>query len=255
MQSKYNVRCGLLCRPLRAALVHACGKIKTTVRRETDLHSSSGAGAAGAGATGLGRASLRSIGVLLLVVGLLLLGLGNSLGVLLVLVDGPVKDVVVLEALADEEITEDLAEVGVVGLVVEAEGTRVVEVDGELVGEAAAEDLGRCGHLLLHDAVVLLLLGRSLESLPWQGATAEVEHDIAERLHIITTRLFNAQVGVDARIASSASQVLVLTVWDVEVSLWVTVLLRQTKVNNVDLVSTLANAHEEVVGLNIAVDE
>jgi hypothetical protein len=119
----------------------------------------------------------------------LLVLLSDGLGVLLVLVHSPVEDVVVLEALTDEEITEDLAEVGVVGLVVEAERAGVVEVDGELVGEATAEDLGGSGHLLLHDAVVLLLLSGRLETLPREAATAEVEHDVAEGLHVITTRL------------------------------------------------------------------
>jgi len=62
-------------------------------------------------------------------------------------------------------------------------------------------------------------------------------------------------MGVDGSVTSSARQVLVLTVWDVEVSLGVTVLLGKTKVDNVDLVATLANAHEEVVGLDISVDK
>jgi hypothetical protein len=62
-------------------------------------------------------------------------------------------------------------------------------------------------------------------------------------------------VGVDGSITSSTSQVLVLTVWDVEVSLRVTVLLGQTEINNVDLVATLSNAHEEVIRLDITVDE
>jgi len=62
-------------------------------------------------------------------------------------------------------------------------------------------------------------------------------------------------VGVDGGIASSTSQVLVLPVWDVEVSLWVTVLLGETEIDNVDLVATLADAHEEVVRLDITVDE
>jgi len=39
------------------------------------------------------------------------------------------------------------------------------------------------------------------------------------------------------------------------VSLWVAVLLGQAKVNNIDLVPTLANAHQEVIRLDIAVDE
>jgi hypothetical protein len=119
----------------------------------------------------------------------LLVLLGDGLSVLLVLVHSPVEDVVVLEALANEEITEDLAEVGVVRLVVEAERAGVVEVDGELVGEATAEDLSGCGHLLLHDAVVLLLLGGRLQTLPRETATAEVKHDISEGLHVITAGL------------------------------------------------------------------
>jgi hypothetical protein len=69
-------------------------------------------------------------------------GLLDRLGVLLVLVDGPVENVVVLEALAHEQVAEDLAQVAVVRLVVEAERARVVQIDGELVGETAAEHVG-----------------------------------------------------------------------------------------------------------------
>lgn len=115
--------------------------------------------------------------------------LGNGLSVLLVLVHSPVEDVIVLESLTDKEITEDLAEVRVVGLVVETKGAGVVEIDGKLVGESTAENLSRGGHLLLHNTVVLLLLGGSLESLPWEGSTAEVEHNVSEGLHVVTARL------------------------------------------------------------------
>jgi hypothetical protein len=41
----------------------------------------------------------------------------------------------------------------------------------------------------------------------------------------------------------------------VKVSLWVTVFLGQPKVNNIDLISELADTHEEVVRLDITVDE
>ena len=119
----------------------------------------------------------------------------NGLGVLLVLVDGPIEDVVILEALTHEEVAEDLAQVRVVGLVVEAERARIIEVDGELVGKAATEYLGGRGHLLLHDAVILLLLGGGLETLPGELAPAEVQHDVSERLHVITTRLFCTEEG------------------------------------------------------------
>jgi len=129
-------------------------------------------------------------GLLLLILGGLLVGsLGNGLGILLVLVDGPVEDIVILETLTDEEITEDLSEVGVIRLVIKTEGTSVVQVDGKLIGESTAENLSWGGHLLLHDSVVLLLLGSSLQALPRKGATTEVQHDISEGLHVITTGL------------------------------------------------------------------
>lgn len=118
---------------------------------------------------------------------------GVALGVLLVLVDSPVEDVIILESLTDKQVTEDLAQVAVVGLVVETQGTSVVQVDGELVGEATAKDLGGGGHLLLHDAVVLLLLGGSLQALPGQRTAAEVEHDVSQGLHVVATGLLWCQ--------------------------------------------------------------
>ena len=62
-------------------------------------------------------------------------------------------------------------------------------------------------------------------------------------------------MGVDGGITGCAGQVLVLPVRDVEVGLRVTVLLGQTKIDDIDLVAALADAHEEVVGLDITVDE
>ena len=62
-------------------------------------------------------------------------------------------------------------------------------------------------------------------------------------------------MGVDGCVAGSTRQVLVLAVRDVQMGLGVTELLGKTKVNNVDLVAATANAHNEVVGLDIAMDE
>lgn len=62
-------------------------------------------------------------------------------------------------------------------------------------------------------------------------------------------------MGVDRSISGSAGKVLVLSVRDVEVGLGVTVFLRQTEVDNIDLIAPLANSHQEVVGLDITVDE
>lgn len=62
-------------------------------------------------------------------------------------------------------------------------------------------------------------------------------------------------MSVDGGVAGGAGEILVLSVRDVEVCLGVAVLLCQTKVDDVNLVATLADAHQEVVGLDVAVDE
>lgn len=62
-------------------------------------------------------------------------------------------------------------------------------------------------------------------------------------------------MGVNGSVTGSTSQVLVLSVRNVEVCLGIAVLLGQTEINHVDLVTTLSNTHEEVVRLDIAVDE
>src|SRR5579862_8037276 len=67
--------------------------------------------------------------------------------------------------------------------------------------------------------------------------------------------LTDAQVRVDAGITSSSSQVLVFSIGNMEVSLWVAVLLSQAKVDYVDLITTLADSHQEVVWFDVAMDK
>jgi hypothetical protein len=67
--------------------------------------------------------------------------------------------------------------------------------------------------------------------------------------------LLDAQVRVDRGVSSGTRQILVLSVGDVEVGLGISVLLGETEINHVDLVASLANAHQKVVGFDISVDE
>lgn len=62
-------------------------------------------------------------------------------------------------------------------------------------------------------------------------------------------------MSVDGCIASSSRQVLVLTVGNVEVGLRVAVFLCQSKVDDIDLISTLPYPHQEVVRLDITMNE
>ena len=62
-------------------------------------------------------------------------------------------------------------------------------------------------------------------------------------------------MGVDRCVASSTRQVLVLSVRNVEVRLGVTELLGKTKVDHIDLVTILSNAHQEVIWLDVMMYE
>lgn len=136
---------------------------------------------------------------------------GSATSSRVALLDRPVEDIVILEALAHEEIAEELAEVRVVRLIVEAQCSAVVEVDAKsagirvrpfhdvsvawdpLVRESTAKELCGRGHLLLHNAVVLLLLGGSLETLPGERPSEEVHEDISQRFHVVSTGLLCAK--------------------------------------------------------------
>ena len=62
-------------------------------------------------------------------------------------------------------------------------------------------------------------------------------------------------MSVDTCVTGCAGEVFVFAVGDVEMSFWVTVFFGETKVDYVDLVAAFADAHEEVVGFDVAVDK
>ena len=167
----------------------------------------------------------------------------------------PVKDIVILVTLTDEEVTEELAEVRVVRLIIKAKGTAVVKENSEFARETTAKQVGRGSHLLFHNTVVLLLLSSGLQTLPRKGTAKEVHENVGEGLQVIATSLLNTQMSVNRGVPGRTGKVLVLSVRDMKMGLRVPELLGQTKINNVDLITTFANTHKEIVGLNIAVNE
>lgn len=60
---------------------------------------------------------------------------------------------------------------------------------------------------------------------------------------------------VDRSVSSGTRQVLVLSIRNVQVCLGVSVFLGKTEIDDVDLVASLSNTHQEVVGLDISVDK
>lgn len=62
-------------------------------------------------------------------------------------------------------------------------------------------------------------------------------------------------MSIDTGITSRTGQILVLTVGNVEMGLGVAVFLGKTEIDDIDLIASLANTHQEVVGLDITMDE
>lgn len=67
--------------------------------------------------------------------------------------------------------------------------------------------------------------------------------------------LTNAQMSINTSIPSSPRQVLILSIRNMQVGLWVSILFRQSEINHVHLVPSLANSHQEIVGLDVSVDK
>ena len=127
----------------------------------------------------------------------------------------------------------------------------------ERTREAIAEILDRSCLLLLANLLVFLLVGCSLETLPWKTTSKEVHENVTQGFQIVPTRLFASKMGVDTHVTRRTREGLALPVWDVLLRLGVTVLLGHTEVDDVNYISTLRawSADEEVIGLDVAIDE
>mmetsp|Transcript_68073 Transcript_68073/g.134292 ORF Transcript_68073/g.134292 Transcript_68073/m.134292 type:complete len:292 (+) Transcript_68073:383-1258(+) len=167
----------------------------------------------------------------------------------------PVKEAIVHEAIAWKEILEKSSEVCIVRPVFKTKGPAIVEVTGEHGGVALAQGLHGCGSLAFHNLVVLLFLAGCLKTLPGQLTTIEIHKHISNGLQVIPAALFDTKVSVNGGVAGSACETLVLTVGNMLLGPCVTVLLCQTKVDDVDNVRLLAGANKEVVRLDVPVNE
>jgi hypothetical protein len=185
----------------------------------------------------------------------------------------PVVLAVLNLASALERLGEELAEVVVVGGILETKVADVAKVLVEFLccelalmiswrmmkrtRESVAEILdGRC-LLLLANLLVLLLVGGRLEALPWQSTAKEIHENVTQGLEIVSAGLLASQMSVDTHVTSGTGQRLALPVRDVLLRLGITVLLGHTEVDNVDHVGALGAwaTNEEVVGLDVPVDE
>lgn len=62
-------------------------------------------------------------------------------------------------------------------------------------------------------------------------------------------------MSIDRGISCGTGQIFVLSVRNMEVSFWVAIFFRKSEIDHIDLIATLANAHEKVIGFDIPVNE
>ncbi|RNA05858.1 hypothetical protein BpHYR1_033557 [Brachionus plicatilis] len=167
----------------------------------------------------------------------------------------PVKCVVVLVVQRSEQNAEQLAQVHVVGTFFEPQAAAIVQNFIKKKKICLAQNFDWSAHFFLAYLFVFLFFGGGLETLPGKRAPVEVHGDVAERLHVVAAALLYAQVGVDGGVAGRAGQIFVFSVHDVLACAVVAVLFGEAEVDQKDFVAVAANAHQKVVGLDVAMNE
>jgi len=84
-----------------------------------------------------------------------------------------------IETLADEEAAEESAQIGVLRFLVKATGVDMFEISIEFSWKALAQISYTSFLLLRQDKFLLLLLVRSLDTLPWETAPKEVKEHVS----------------------------------------------------------------------------
>jgi hypothetical protein len=84
-----------------------------------------------------------------------------------------------IETLADEEAAEESAQIGVSRFLVKATGVDMFEISIEFSWKALAQISYTSFLLLRQDKFLLLLLVRSLDTLPWETAPEEVKEHVS----------------------------------------------------------------------------
>ena len=159
----------------------------------------------------------------------------------------PVVLVIVLVALLEEQMPEELPEVIVIGPMVEVQRPAVVQKGNAFLG-LIFTDLLRCHlHLHLGDAFELRFLRRGLQALPGQCAENEVHEHVADRFEIVTARLFAAFVSIDRGVPRRARQTLVALPRNVHQRVGISVPFRQAEVDDVHDIARGLHAHQEII--------
>ena len=94
----------------------------------------------------------------------------------------------------------------------------------------------------------------NLDALPGETAPQEVYHHVAQRDEVVAARQLEPLVRIHRHVPARPNQVLHPHEWNVLPSLWVNDEACQAKVNHEDGIRVIAQAHHNVVRLDVPVD-
>ena len=145
--------------------------------------------------------------------------------------------------------------VTIIGVLGEAQPSAVVHKLLELFWLILAELLNLDLLLLFLDVGVLLGLGSSWKSLPWECAFQEIEEHVTDGLKVISSGLLVANMGVDRSVSSGSSKVLAISERNV-LSIRTLVAFGQSKIDDVDSVLGLLSAsNQKVVRFDVSMND
>ena len=124
----------------------------------------------------------------------------------------------------------------------------------ELNGAALAQLLVRVLLLELANSPVAGRVLRDGDALPRQAALDQVDHDVAQCDQVVAPRQLEALVRVDRHVPARANQILHADKWNMLSSLRINDQTSQSKINQVNCVGVLAQAHHDIVRLDVPVN-
>lgn len=119
--------------------------------------------------------------------------------------------------------------------------------------KSLAKALGRAVDFPFEHLIELATGGVALEALPGEMSLEQINEEVAERLEVIASRLFDAKVSIEAGEAHCPSETLVVAVPDVFPRLRVTISFRQSEVDEIQCAHLLALPDNEVRRLDVSV--
>ena len=108
---------------------------------------------------------------------------------------------------------------------------------------------------MFHDFLIFFLQYLNIQVLPGKSTICEIYKHIANRFKVVSARLFNTKMGIDRCIAGCSRKVFILFILNMLMCFGVTVPLGETEIDNVYNMRFLAEAHEEILWLNIPMYE